>query len=228
MDMNRDLLDLTNGFPEDYHDYVIKDGRLIGAFDEMYRHSKDVPWGQDERCNHWYTESGLLMLRDEGPFGSILEIGCGLGYITHKLRRIAASKDATIHGFDISPEAARKASELHPGIDFWADDVTRADYEPRRQYDLVVVRDVFWYIFESMERVVANIARSVRTGGRLYICQSFPALDRPFVGKQTIPNPDALLDLFSKDFTLIHTMLLRRHRVTSDGPIIQFLTERNA
>ena len=31
----------------DYHDYVIKDGRFIGAFEEMYRNCPD-PWHQDE------------------------------------------------------------------------------------------------------------------------------------------------------------------------------------
>lgn len=226
--MKRDLLDLSKGYPEDYHDYVIKDGQLVGAFDEMYRHAKDVPWAQDETCDRWFSEAGLLMLRDEGPFDSILEIGCGLGYITEKIRDIAASEKSVVHGFDISPEAARKASTLHPRIEFWADDITRADFAPKRQYDLVVIRDVFWYIFESMERVVANIARSVRAGGRLYISQSFPALDRPFVGKETIPNPEALLAHFSRDFALVHSIRLQRHRVASDGPIIQALLERNS
>jgi hypothetical protein len=79
-----------------------------------------------------------------------------------------------------------------------------------------------------MPRVVANIARSVRPGGRLYISQSFPALDRPFVGKDVIPNPEALQGHLSKDFSIIHSIRLQRHRVTSDGPIIQLLMERNA
>lgn len=226
--MKRELLDTSKGYPEDYHDYVIKDGKLVGAFDEMYRFAKDVPWGQDERCNHWYSEAGLLMVRDEGPFDSILEIGCGLGYITDKLRGIAASENAVVHGFDISAEAARKASQIHRGIEFWADDITRPDFAPRREYDLVVIRDVFWYIFESMERVVAHVAKSVKRGGRLYVSQSFPALDRPFVGKAVIPSPDALLGYFAGDFTLVHSIRLQRHRVATDGPIIQFLTERHS
>lgn len=33
--------------PQKYQDYVIKDGRFVGRFDEMYRHFDD-PWHQSE------------------------------------------------------------------------------------------------------------------------------------------------------------------------------------
>ena len=226
--MTRKPLDLSEGYPEDYHDYVIKDGKLVGAFDEMYRHAKDVPWGQDERCNHWYAETGLLMLRDEGPFDSILEIGAGLGYFTEKVRRIAGAENGAVHAFDISVEAARRAATLHPAIEFWSDDIMRRDFVPRRTYELVIVRDVFWYVFDELDQVIANVARLVEQAGKLYLSQSFPNLERPFVGKEVIPNPDALLAHFTKDFSLIHSIRLQRHRVTNDGPILQVLLERSA
>lgn len=213
------------GFPDDYHDYVFKDGKLIGAFDEMYQHSKGIPWDQDKRCNDWYAEVGLLMLRDEGPYDSILEMGCGLGYYAAKLQRFALGKKGTLHAFDVSETAVEKARASHRDIEFWVDDVTRTDYAPRRQYDLVVIRDVFWYIFEKMDTVVSNIQRSVRNGGHLYLCQSFPALDRPFVGKHVIPDPDALIGFFSGRFRPVHSMRLRRHRVETDGPILHYLAE---
>jgi len=35
-------------FPTDYHDdYVFKDGKLVGDFEGMCRHSSDIPWRQD-------------------------------------------------------------------------------------------------------------------------------------------------------------------------------------
>ncbi len=212
--------------PEDYHDYVFVNGRLVGKFDEMYRFSKGIPWDQDKRCNDWYAEVGLLMLADAGPYQSILEMGCGLGYITTKLKHRVLTPGGTIHGFDVSAEAVRKASEMQQGIEFWVDDLRRPEFRPRQQYDLVVVRDVFWYVFGSMATVVANISKSVKPGGKLYVGQSFPALDGQFVGKEIIPDPDALLRFFEPQFKLIHTMRLRRHRVESDGPLLHFLTER--
>ena len=218
----------NNTHPEDYHDYVFKEGRLVGAFDEMYRFAKGVPWDQDKRCNDWYAEAGLLMAADCGPYESILEIGCGLGYIAEKLRCSVLRPGGSVDAFDISPEAIRKASELHPNIRFRVHDIARADFSASRDYDLVVVRDVFWYVTEQISTVVENIAGSVKPGGHLYVCQSFPALDRPFVGKQIVPDPDALLHYFKDAFRLVHTMRLRRHRMESDGPILHFLAERKA
>lgn len=211
-----------NEFPEDYHDYVFRDGKLIGAFDDMYRHAKGVPWDQDKRCNHWYTDVGILMLRDLGPYDSILEAGCGLGYISAKLRQLVKPDGYGIDAFDVSAEAVRKAGELHPGIRFSVDDITRSSFDRGRQYDLVVIRDVFWYIFEQIDTVVSNLTNAVKPGGLLYLCQSFPALDGPFVGKETIPNPDALIDRF-QSFDPVFSARLRNHRLTKDGPIIHFV-----
>jgi SAM-dependent methyltransferase len=223
--MNKTSLDTSKGYPEDYHDYVFKDGRFVGAFDEMYRFSKGIPWDQDKRCNDWYAEVGVMMLRDKGPYSSILEMGGGLGYFADKLRRYALRGGGTMHSFDVSAEAVRRASEMHPGIEFWVEDVTRSTYAPRQRYDLVVIRDVFWYVFEHIHTVVENIARSVKPQGHVYVCQSFPALDRPFVGKETIPNPDALLGFFSPKFKPVHSMRLRQHLIESDGPILHFLSQ---
>lgn len=214
--------DLPKTYPEDYHDYVFKDGELVGDFDNMYRYAKGVPWDQDTRCDRWYTEAGLLMVREYSPYDTILEIGCGLGYIAAKLRQLAArSTDA----FDVSREAIRRAAELHRGIDFYVDDIRRPEFRPRRTYDLVVVRDVFWYVFPAMATVIRNINAAVAPGARLYLAQSFPALDRPFVGKDVIPSPDALLAYFP-NYEWLHTALLRNHRLAGDGPILHALGTR--
>jgi len=49
--------------PEDYHDYVFRDGKFVGDFDNMYRYAKGIPWEQDKRCEHWYTEVGMLIMK---------------------------------------------------------------------------------------------------------------------------------------------------------------------
>ena len=36
---------------DDYRDYVIKDGRLIGEFEQMYKNSRDIPWHQDTQTD---------------------------------------------------------------------------------------------------------------------------------------------------------------------------------
>lgn len=207
------------GFPEDYHEYVFKDGRLVGDFDNMYRYAKGIPWDQDKRCHDWYAEAGMLMVKEHAPYESILEVGCGLGYVADQVKTFATGP---VDAFDISSEAIKVARELHPGIDFWVADITDAAFQPRRSYDLVVVREFFWYVFPHMERVIRHINACVGPQGFLYIGQSFPALDRLFVGKGVIPHPDALLAFFP-NYEPLYTARIRNHRLVNDGPILHFL-----
>ncbi len=44
---------------DDYHDYVIKDGKYIGLYEDMYKYSKEIPWHQDKMALDWYTQIGL-------------------------------------------------------------------------------------------------------------------------------------------------------------------------
>ena len=209
--------------PVDYHDYVFRDGTLIGDFDAMYRDATEAPWRQDTRCNRWSTEVGFLMLKAQAPYGSILEIGCGLGYIAAKLK--ALTRQGAIDGFDLSPVAIRKARSLHPGIRFYVDDITRRSFRPQRTYDLVVMKDVAWYVLDHLNTVLQNIEACVKPQGALYLCQSFPALDRPFVGREVFPNPEAVLARMTA-YTPVATALLYDYRQTDDGPLLHFLGNR--
>ncbi len=209
-------------FSADYHDYVIKDGRLIGDFDNMYRYSAEVPWHQDERCKHWYTTVGLAMIKERAPYDSILEAGCGLGYISARLKKMTSRIDA----FDVSKEAIRVARATHEGIHFYTADIRRETFEPKRKYALVVIRDVFWYVFPEMKTVTENISKCIRPGGFLYIGQSFPALESNFTGKDVIPDPDALLSFFP-EYRPVFSARLRNHEFAGDGPTLHFLGERS-
>ena len=205
-------------WPADYHDYVFREGKLVGDFENMYRHARAVPWDQGNRAERWYTQVGLLMLKERGPYGRVLEVGCGLGYIAAKLKAWASS----VHAFDVSATAIEKARALHPGIDFYVDDVCREDFQPRDAYDLVVVREVFWYVFPSLTTVLRNLRACLKARGYLYVGQSFPALDREFVGKPVMPHPEALAALFT-EYRCVYCAKLRNHELESDGPILHLL-----
>ena len=207
------------GYPADYHEYVFKDGRLVGDFDNMYRYAKGTPWDQGRRCNEWSAQVGMLMLQSRAPFETILEIGCGLGYISAKLKTLAKG---TIDAFDVSPEAIRKAKNLHGGIGFYVDNIIEPFFQPRRQYDLVVIREVFWYCCHTMEMLVRKINERVKPQGYLYVCQSFPALNGQFVGKEVIPTPEKLMDYFC-NYDLVYSARCRNHHLLEDGPILHFL-----
>jgi SAM-dependent methyltransferase len=190
----------------DYHDYVIKDGRLIGAFDEMYRKSKTIPWHQDDARRRLDCQLAATMVRQYAPFRRVLEIGAGLGYFAEMLTEAAGAE--SFLGTDISPEAVRLASQRVPRLTFEVMDVTRPEAPDGRQFDLVAMRGCMWYVFPKLDAVVRNLTDLTTTGGSLLISQNFPPLDRPFVGKDVIPNPESLVARFLPAFDIVSKVFL--------------------
>lgn len=70
----------------DYHDYVFKDGKLVGKFDEMYKYSREIPWHQDKNAYSVFSNIDIAILK-QYKYESICEIGCGLGYFTNRLHK---------------------------------------------------------------------------------------------------------------------------------------------
>ncbi|HVY68394.1 MAG TPA: class I SAM-dependent methyltransferase [Verrucomicrobiae bacterium] len=185
----------------DYHDYVFQNGRLIGAFEEMYRHSKDVPWHQDKDAERLDCSLAVEILRLNAIPGKLLEVGCGLGYFGKLIH--SALKPSGYTGTDISPTAVVKAKALFPDLDFAVMDLTKpldGQGWEGRTYEMVVIRATFWYLIRHLDQAVKNLTDLTAPGGVLFISQNFPPLDSNFVGKDVLPNPASLLALFTPRF----------------------------
>src|SRR5207247_9822698 len=91
----------------DYHDFVIKEGRFIGEFEQMYEQVAD-PW-------HCVAEVGafknVLLLaavtQVRAEVRRALDVGCGLGGLTARLRQVAPR--AGWHACDGSRSAVDRA-----------------------------------------------------------------------------------------------------------------------
>jgi SAM-dependent methyltransferase len=182
--------------PTDYHDYVIKDGKLIGDFEGMYQNSIEIPWHQ----NRERLSDTLLMelLANISQYNSICEVGCGLGYFTERLSR--RFTDAHITGFDISNKAIEKAKDRLPcWIDLAQLDITK---EYRGKYDCVVVKEILWYVFPYLSDVLNNVENMLEENGILCIAQSFPP-NTNYVGVDTIHSPEHLIELIGNRFDVL-------------------------
>ena len=73
-----------------YQDYVIKDGKLVGEFEEMYQDFDD-PWDQSFREDSVFSKSVAENILRRGDFKRPYEIGCGLGYFVGKMRDICGA-----------------------------------------------------------------------------------------------------------------------------------------
>jgi SAM-dependent methyltransferase len=203
---------------DDYHQYVFNNGRLVGDFERMYRESTVVPWRQDESVHSWWSDIAVRMLEVHAPYETAIEVGCGLGYFADRVSTLCRS----VVGVDISPTAVRKARAKFPHLEFRVLDVRKP--LPRvPRYDLVIVKDLFWYVFPALDQVVGNLQALTATGGRLFLFQSFPNLKRPFIGKRAIPDPDALMARFLGAYTPEYSCQCRRHLQPQEGPMTMAL-----
>jgi len=96
----------------DYHDYVFRDGKLIGDFEGMYRHSTGTPWHQDEQENWIDVRLTCQMLQDLGLFDEVHDLGCGLRDYLASMRKQLGTETCTCFGYDISASLSQSAAEI--------------------------------------------------------------------------------------------------------------------
>ncbi len=127
-----------------YHDYVIKDGKFIGKFNEMYTEFDD-PWTQSNQPNKYSRMAGIMHIKNFN-IKSILECGCGLGYYADWVKR---ETQITPKSIDISSVAIEKARKLFPNLDF---EIVNISTELSRfnNYDCVIFSEIIWYILPNL------------------------------------------------------------------------------
>lgn len=213
---------------EDYHDYVIKNGRLIGEFDQMYCKSKNIPWHQDKQINWLDVMIAISLLKEYGPFDMISDFGSGYGYFLNQIAHNCGSDNHVLYGYDVSKTACEKGAHLFPKISFKEFDLMAehpVKFKEKRREEkkvLFLLRGTLWYVFPKMDNVVRNITNIVNRGDYFLISQNFPPLSAEFVGKDVIPNPNAILDLFGSYFMPLKTIWLEDK--ISDGNSNWFIT----
>lgn len=219
---------------KDYHDYVFRNGQLVGEFEAMYRHSENVPWHQDEQRDWIDVRLTVEMLRAWRPYTEIHDLGCGLGYYLDLLRTGVGSADCATYGYDISPTACAQAHRLFPHANFQTLDLrtgaraARAAAAPlpgaRR---LFAIRGTLWYVYARIADVVSTIHLMMADGDQLLVVQNFPPLDAPFIGKDVIPDDGALLRHFARRFTpLRHLWYQDEQRAANDNWFIGLFSPR--
>jgi len=210
----------------DYHDYVIKDGRLVGEFDQMYKNATDVPWHQDSQKDWLDVKIACDLLKGYAPFDYICDFGCGLGYYVDIIRRNVKSDNCKTTGYDVSPTCCKKAKVLFPDIEFKTIDLTMTPTcndgvgrgnQLQASRRLFLIRGTLWYVSKNMPNVVANIASLTHLDDKLLIVQNFPPLRSTFVGKDSIPDSEAIVSWFDKYFEPLETIWINNYVIQGNN-----------
>lgn len=206
---------------KDYHDYVIQKGSLIGEFEQMYTKSEGIPWNQDKEAYAIYSNFIIEMMKSMNiTYNNILDIGCGLGFFSQRLKKFGK-----VTGIDISITAVQKAKESFPDVNFFAVDIKNKNLnfvkEYYKKFELIILKEIIWYILPEINQVIDNISSLLHDRSYLIVSQFFPPLDIAFYGKDKIPSPEALLNLFKINYYQpIYLNVLNRFEVSDEGPLV--------
>ncbi|MDP3467521.1 MAG: methyltransferase domain-containing protein [Daejeonella sp.] len=182
----------------DYHDYVIKDGKLIAQFEQMYKNASDIPWRQNQQESWIDVRLTKELLADEKNISRIIDYGCGTG---HYLDILVRGLGGNGLGFDISETAIVKAQNNFPNYSFKTGDLMNPnsfDVASINEESIHVIRGTLWYVFPKLSVVIKNIFDQMSSGDTLLVVQNFPPLSSNFVGKDVIPDPQTLISLIDK------------------------------
>ncbi len=98
------------------------------------------------------------------PFSSLLEVGCGTGYVLEGISKIYPT--ATLFGAEYFEEGLFFARQRIPTATFQQLDATAM--EDKNRYDVIGAFDVIEHI-EHDEKVLCNLGRALKNGGTLMI-----------------------------------------------------------
>ena len=177
----------------DYHDYVIKDGRFIGKFEEMYQ-SCDNPWNQTNDVVQSYQKMASLSSIIRINPKSVLEVGCGLGYYTGFLAKMFPN--IQFEGMDISETAVVKARQNFPDVKFTVGNI--AKFLPPPEYDIIIFSEILWYILDDLDGIIRNMKKIFR-GRHLLINQSFYEEGKQKYGKEYFTSPEEMVEYFGME-----------------------------
>jgi len=156
-----------------YQDYVIRDGRLVGEFEQMYQDFAD-PWHAtiaEEFASEKAVGINLLArLQARGRIRSVLELGCGLG---HYSARIAAlGLDVT--GVDIAATAVEKARQRHPRVQFVTGGVADFELLRQRRPDVLVLAEITWYVLGQLRGLLDFLRTELPDTYVLHLLSTYP------------------------------------------------------
>ncbi len=124
----------------------------------------------DQRDTYYYSQNGKISCRDiaeqlrELPYNSLLDVGCGTGFLIDMLARERA---ASYCGVDLSDEMIRVAKgKAIPGAEFVEGSADRLPY-PDRSFDIVTCSQSFHH-YPYPQKAMQEAKRVLKPGG-LYI-----------------------------------------------------------
>ena len=139
-----------------YQDLVIKKGKFIGKFEEMYQKFSD-PWNLLKKNKSGLNLNYQIIFNYCKQISSskklkTLEIGCGYPQISHQLYK----EKFKAYGTDISETIIKKSKKKYPKLKnslFLSNFLNFPLYEKIRP-DIIILSDISWYVLPELKKFI--------------------------------------------------------------------------
>jgi len=186
---------------------------LVGDFDGMYRDIGD-PWGCSEKVNSLNNNLFLDLMFDKGCYGSILDVGCGMGCFTDRIYRRNSREN--VFGGDISEVAVDKARKKYPHIEFHV--INALSDMIRNKYHLITLNEVLWYVLDDLHGTFRRLHGALLDEGALAIKLYFP--DRQRFGNHMLAGMSSFEDFIVDSELFVPDTVITSRASGGDGTVL--------
>ena len=174
-----------------YQDYVIKDGKLVGDFEGMYKDFVD-PWEQTTREKNAIEKLIGLELLKKYEHKKALEYGCGFGDYTNKINKIIGYSA----GIDISETAIEKARKRHASLDFFVGDLLNEQVLDTVKPACICMIEITWYVLEKLDVFKELLMKKQSGSGFFHTLMTYAPGEQKY-GADYFTNIDEICDYWS-------------------------------
>jgi 2-polyprenyl-3-methyl-5-hydroxy-6-metoxy-1,4-benzoquinol methylase len=138
-----------------YKDFIIKNERFVGKFEEMYQKISD-PWKLLKKNKSGLNLNYKVILNycEQIRFSKTktLEIGCGYPQISYELYK----KKFVVHGTDISKTVIEKSKKKYPELknNLYVSNFLNFSLYQKIKPDIVILSDITWYVLPELRRFI--------------------------------------------------------------------------
>lgn len=178
-----------------YQEYVIKDGKLIGDFEQMYLDHAD-PWEQSTREGFASEKAVALNLIRKVGAQRVMELGCGFGHYTAKI----AALGVKALGVDISITAIAKAKTLHQECQFEAGDILDFDLYKNFRPDVIVMAEITWYVLDKLDAFLGFLRDELPGVHLIHLLNTYPPGVQQY-GRDKFTNLTEIMAYFGLNYS---------------------------
>jgi SAM-dependent methyltransferase len=152
------------------YDFIYKNGARVPAYDRYWQYFKQVKHQANPLAYlvareeaYWGIREALKAISTAKQQSTILEVGCGLGYLTYALK----TDGYNIKGLDISNEAIQNARQ-HFGDHYICDNLFSYVNEHAGEYDVIILTEVIEHVNDPIA-FIKTIAALLKKGGKAIV-----------------------------------------------------------